>query len=331
MIALYPVTDSEPIHPAMTRALRHLVAHFREQPSLETMAAAAGMSPFHFQRTFKAWAGISPKRFIQFVTVGHAKGLLAGQASVLDAALDSGLSGPGRLHDLFVACEAMTPGEYKDGGRALTVRWGIHDGPLGPALVAATVRGLCWLSFVEADDPSGGDSVAALAHEWPAARLVHDPEATAPLAARAFAMDDPSAIGGGPLRLHLDGTNFQIQVWRALLQIPSGVIVSYRDIAEAIGRPEAVRAVGQACSANRISYVIPCHRVIRKTGAVHGYRWSVARKRALIALENQDRLEIAGAAAGAVTGAGTAAASAPIGPPTAQSRPSDRPSTSAMP
>ncbi len=323
MIALYPVGDSEPIHPAMTRALRHLVAHFREQPSLETMAEAAGMSPFHFQRTFKAWAGISPKRFIQFVTVGHAKDLLADDASVLDAALETGLSGPSRLHDLFVACEAMTPGEYKGGGRALTVRWGVHDGPLGPALVGATARGLCWLSFVEEEDETAARALAALAAEWPAAALIHDPAATRPLADRAFSLDHDSAQGDGPLKLHLDGTNFQIQVWRALLQIPSGVIVSYGDIAQAIGQPNAVRAVGQACSANRISYVIPCHRVIRKSGAVHGYRWSVARKRALIALENRNRLAADGTDAAADVPADRA--------PPAQPRVSASPSTSAMP
>lgn len=293
-IALYPTESPLPTHPQMARAIEYLVAHFRDQPSLENMAAAAGMSPFHFQRTFKHWAGISPKRFIQFVTVGHAKQLLEARASILDTALEVGLSGPSRLHDLFVACEAMTPGEYKAYGAALTIRWGIHDGPLGRVLLAATDRGVCWLSFVEDGDDAA--AVELFQAEWPAAHLIRDPAATAPLVAKAFALGKPGGNGAGMLPLHLRGTNFQVKVWEALLHIPAGAVVSYHDIAQSIGHPTAVRAVGQACRLNPLAYIVPCHRVIRKSGLIHGYRWGVSRKRALIAYEAGEQLEMEGAA-----------------------------------
>ena len=267
-------------HRALTAAVRHLVEHWQEQPALEDLAGVAGMSPFHFQRLFTRWVGISPKRFVQFLTLGHAKRLLAENHSVLDTALDVGLSGPSRLHDLFVACEAMTPGEYKALGGGLTIRWGLHDCPFGRALVATTERGVCWLSF--ADQPDGGDAMAEFTAEWPAARLVEDEDATRPTAARAFGWE-----GGGeePLRLLLRGTNFQIKVWEALLRIPSGAVVSYEDVARAIGQPTALRAVGAAVGRNPVCILIPCHRVIQKSGIIHNYRYGVPRKRALLAWE----------------------------------------------
>ncbi|WP_448192115.1 methylated-DNA--[protein]-cysteine S-methyltransferase [Azospirillum sp. sgz301742] len=267
-------------HRALTSAIRHLVEHWQDQPSLEELAGVAGMSPFHFQRLFTRWVGISPKRFVQFLTLGHAKRLLTENHSVLDTALDVGLSGPSRLHDLFVACEAMTPGEYKALGGGLTIRWGLHDCPFGRALVATTERGVCWLSF--ADEPDGSDAMTEFTAEWPAARLVEDPDATRPTAARAFDWD-----GGGaePLRLLMRGTNFQIKVWEALLRIPTGAVVSYEDVARAIGQPTALRAVGAAVGRNPVCILIPCHRVIQKSGIIHNYRYGVPRKRALLAWE----------------------------------------------
>ncbi|NUB28430.1 methylated-DNA--[protein]-cysteine S-methyltransferase [Azospirillum brasilense] len=273
-------------HRAIAAAIRHLVDHWQDQPGLDELAAVAGMSPFHFQRLFTQWAGISPKRFLQFLTLDNAKRLLAANQSVLDVALDVGLSGPSRLHDLFVACEAMTPGEYKALGGGLTIRWGLHSTPFGPSLVAATERGVCWLSFAEEED--GRDALAEMAAAWPAARLVEDADATRPVAARAFRWDGfakDGSTGGEPLRLLMKGTNFQIKVWEALLRIPSGAVVSYEDVARAIGQPTAMRAVGAAVGRNPVCVLIPCHRVIQKSGIIHNYRYGIPRKRALLAWE----------------------------------------------
>ncbi len=267
----------EPQNPAIARAIHHLVDHHPEQLSLAELAAVTGLHPHHFQRVFKRWAGISPKRFAQYLTVEHAKRLLAEDQCVLGTALDVGLSGPGRLHDLFVACEAMTPGDFKARGLGLDIRYGVHDGPFGPVAIGLTDRGICWLGFAD-----GGPAAAAmtLAREWPAATLVRDDAATASVAARVFA-----GVGAPGLPLLLRGTNFQVKVWQALLRIPPGRVASYQDVARAIGKPAAVRAVGQAVGRNPIAVIIPCHRVIRKTGVVHDYRWGAPRKRALLAWE----------------------------------------------
>lgn len=277
-------------HAAMARAIIHLVANYQEQPNLADLAAIAGLHPHHFQRVFKRWAGISPKRFAQYLTVEHAKALLRNSETVLGAALEVGLSGPGRLHDLFVACEAMTPGEYKEGGRDLEVRWGVHDSPFGPTLIGTTPRGVCLLRFVEPDGEvevalGRGVTVEDSLADWSAATLVHDPAATAATAARLF----DGKAEGPPERLLLRGTNFQVQVWQALLRIPPGHAASYRQVAAAVCSPRAARAVGQAVSANPIGVLIPCHRVIRETGALGGYRWGPDRKRALLAWESAQR------------------------------------------
>ena len=272
----------------IARAIAYMIEHYQEQPSLEAMAARADLSPFHFQRIFKRWAGISPKRFLQYVTLAHAKRLLAGDASVLDAALDTGLSGPSRLHDLFVSCEAITPGEFKTLGEQLVIRWGLHDGPLGRVLLGATERGICWLSFVPEGDAA---AIAAFEREWVGARLVADQSATSDHAARAFALKDDTS----PLPLLLRGTNFQIKVWEALLRVPFGRLVSYQTIAEAIGQPGASRAVGRAVGRNNVAWLIPCHRVIRSTGIIHNYRWGTAQKQVLTSFESA--LEDARAAA----------------------------------
>ncbi len=284
-----PADSSAPHYPLVAAAIRYLVEHYDEQPSLDEVAAIAGLHPHHFQRVFKRWAGISPKRFAQYLTVEHAKSLLAADESVLGTALDVGLSGPGRLHDLFVACEAMTPGEYKARGRDLVIRYGVHDSPFGPVAIGLTDRGICWLGFAgDVDDP-----VAALKAEWREATLVRDDAAVARIAARLFEGGQGVAADLPPLLLR--GTNFQVKVWQALLRIPPGHVASYQQVAAAIGSPAAVRAVGQAVGHNPVAVIIPCHRVIRKSGALHNYRWGESRKRALLAWEAGQR-ERAGAA-----------------------------------
>jgi AraC family transcriptional regulator, regulatory protein of adaptative response / methylated-DNA-[protein]-cysteine methyltransferase len=267
-----------PYNARIAAAIAYIVDHYQEQPSLETMAAASGLSAFHFQRVFKRWAGISPKRFLQYVTLDRAKRLLQGEASVLDAALDAGLSGPSRLHDLFVACDAMTPGEFKARRETLVIRWGLHETPLGRILLGVTARGVCWLAFV--DDEA--DAIAAFEAEWRGATLIRDEAGTRAHAERAFEIGHG---GAEPLPLLLKGTNFQLKVWEALLRIPFGSLVSYQAIASAIGQPRAVRAVGAAIGRNNISWLIPCHRVILNTGVIHNYRWGVPHKRRLLAVE----------------------------------------------
>jgi AraC family transcriptional regulator of adaptative response/methylated-DNA-[protein]-cysteine methyltransferase len=270
--------DQAAAYRAIGRALRFLVERAADQPSLEEAAEAAGLSPFHFQRLFTRWAGVSPKRFAQFVTLGKAKALLEERASLLDAALEVGLSGTGRLHDLFVTWEAMTPGDYKAAGAGLTIRWGVHDSPFGPALLGQTERGLCWLAFV---GEGMGPVLAEMAGQFPAAALVEDRDATAETAARAFDFSGKE----GPLPVLMRGTPFQLKVWEGLLRIPPGGLASYGDLARAIGRPEASRAVGAAVGRNPVSWLIPCHRVILQSGVVHNYRWGVDAKRAMLALE----------------------------------------------
>jgi AraC family transcriptional regulator of adaptative response/methylated-DNA-[protein]-cysteine methyltransferase len=246
-----------------------------EQPSLEDLAVAARMSAGHMQRTFQRWAGVSPKRFLQHLTVEHAKYVLRrnASASVLDAALESGLSGPSRLHDHFVSLEAATPGEYRVGGGGMKAQWGVHASPFGYMFLAVTGRGICALYFL--DDPDPVASVSRVRSEWPEAVVVQDQEVTAAYAKKVF--DDGGT--GRPLNLLVRGTNFQIQVWRALLEIPSGTLTTYSDIARRIKNPAANRAVGSAVGANRISWLIPCHRVIRANGVSGSYRWGAGRKR----------------------------------------------------
>ena len=272
-----------PFNRQVAAAIRYVVEHYQEQPALEAMAAAAGMSPFHFQRVFKRWAGISPKRFLQYVTLAHAKQALAEDASVLDAALDAGLSGPSRLHDLFVSCTALTPGEFKALGERLVIRWGVHDVPLGRVLIGVTGRGICWLAFIDDQD---APVIAEFEREWQGATLLRDDATTAEAARQAFDLASPgTAPGRAPLPLLVRGTNFQVKVWEALLRIPFARLVSYQTIARAIGQPGAVRAVGRAVGANNIAWLIPCHRVIRSTGIIHHYRWGARQKQLLVDVE----------------------------------------------
>jgi AraC family transcriptional regulator of adaptative response/methylated-DNA-[protein]-cysteine methyltransferase len=261
------------------KAIEFIDAHAHEQPSLERIAAHAGLSPFHFQRLFRRWAGTSPKRFLEYLTTVRARRLLEGSASVLDAALEVGLSGPGRLHDHFVTLEAVTPGEVRSRGAALAIRYGVHPGPFGETLIAATERGICFLAFVEAADREA--EMDDFCRRWPGARLIHDQAATERLARRIFARgpSDP------PLPLCVRGTNFQVNVWRALLRIPPGTVASYQAVAQAAGRPGAIRAAANAVAANPVAFLIPCHRVLRSTGDIGGYRWGPERKRVILAWE----------------------------------------------
>lgn len=262
------------------RAILFLAQQHERQPSLAELAAHVGLSPHHLQRLFGRWAGITPKRFLQFVTKEHAKALLAASADVLTASCEAGLSGPGRLHDLFVACEALTPGEFKRQGEGLAVAYGFHPSPFGECLLAVTRRGICGLAFV--DEGGRSRALETLAARLPRADLHEDVAETRPYVERAFA---PLAAGRGPLHLLLKGTNFQLKVWEALLRIPPGRVASYRDIAVAVGAPGAARAVGQAVGANPVAYLIPCHRVIRSAGDLGGYHWGLARKQAMLGWE----------------------------------------------
>jgi AraC family transcriptional regulator of adaptative response/methylated-DNA-[protein]-cysteine methyltransferase len=272
------------------KAIRFLDDHATEQPSLGTVAEAAGLSPYHFQRVFTRWAGLSPKRFLQVLTLNRAKSVLADErGSVLDAALEAGLSGPSRLHDLFVTVDAVTPGEWKRQGEGVRIAYGFHATPFGTALVAATARGLCGLSFLEGEaGPLSAESHEAaledLARRWPQGELVEDAAATVPYVTRIFAAPG-SPEAEAPLPILLKGTPFQIQVWKALLRVNRGDCATYGDIAKDIGRPKAVRAVGTALGENPIAFLIPCHRIIRGTGAVGDYRWGVPRKRAILVWE----------------------------------------------
>ena len=270
----------------IAQAIAYLEAHVAERPSLPNVARVTGLSPFHFQRLFRRWAGVSPKRLLQYMTAQRAKAALRNGRTVLDAAYDTGLSGPGRLHDLLVSVEAVTPGEVRAAGAGVTIRWGQHETPFGRCLVAVTDRGVCQLAF---DQERLGDLLGRLEREWPAARLQRDQAGTAPFVRRIFAPRHRAR----PLPLHVRGTNFQLKVWEALLRIPPGTTTSYGDLADRIGAPGAARAVGSAVGANPVAYVIPCHRVLRASGALGGYRWGTDRKRVMLAREAVRRVDSA--------------------------------------
>ncbi len=235
--------EGEPRHAAIDAALDYMASRYQRHPSLEEIARVAGMSPYHFQRTFRAWTGVTPKRFIQYLQLGRAKDLLIEEHSLMTTALDVGLSGTSRLHDLFISCEAVTPGEFKTRGHGLVISYGIHDSPFGRTLIGATDRGICWLGFVVARRDA--QAVRELKGDWPGARLIPDAARTAPLAEHVFARAR-TGKSRHSLRLDLRGTNFQIKVWEALLKIPYGRMATYQDVAAAIGDPRAARAVSVA-------------------------------------------------------------------------------------
>ena len=263
------------------KAINYLEENFQDQPNLQELASHLNMSSFHFQRVFRRWAGISPKRFLQFLTIEHAKKVLDENKSVLDATYDAGLSSPGRLHDLFVTIDAITPGEYKTKGMGLEITYGIHPTPFGECLLAVTERGICGLNFINGESRQG--TVAALQQQWEGARLKEDNQETKHYLEKIFATTPPD--DNPATRLFLKGSNFQIKVWAALLRIPFGSVCSYGDIAAHLDQPGAARAVGNAVAANPVAYIIPCHRVIRNIGVFGDYRYGSARKKAMIGWE----------------------------------------------
>jgi AraC family transcriptional regulator of adaptative response/methylated-DNA-[protein]-cysteine methyltransferase len=263
------------------KAIKFIEKNFSSQPDLKEIAAHIGLSEYHFQRLFSRWVGISPKRFLQFLTKEYAKHLLEDSANLLDVTYEAGLSSPGRLHDLFVTCEAVTPGEYKSKGEGLTITYGFHPSPFGECLLATTARGICGFFFVKNRDRK--DPLTELRFFWKHADIVEDQHASRDLIGRIFY---PSfANTSAPLHLILNGTNFQIKVWEALIKIPFGTVVSYEDVAIQVGLPRATRAVGSAVGKNPISFIIPCHRVIRKTADFGNYGGGTARKKAIIGWE----------------------------------------------
>jgi AraC family transcriptional regulator of adaptative response/methylated-DNA-[protein]-cysteine methyltransferase len=266
----------------MEKAIRFLEDHAGEQPNLDVVSEQIGLSSFHFQRLFKKWTGLSPKRYLQFLTVENAKTLLLDSSSVMDTALEVGLSGSGRLHDLFVSVEAMTPGQFKSRGTGITLEYGFYDSPFGSALLVVTETGITDLWFV--DDEDEGEAFDELHKLWPAATVREGTEATRKKMNRILS-GVFSQTRGEPVKLLLRGTNFQIKVWQALLRIPEGAVTSYTDIAQGIGRPDAVRAVAGAVAKNPIAWLIPCHRVLRSSGEMGGYRWGITRKKIMLARE----------------------------------------------
>ena len=297
MLSPDQVGDREPLRRAaadyavVRRAIAFVCEHWRAQPEIDAIAAAAGVSASELHHLFRRWAAITPKDFLQALTLEHARRLLRDSASVLEAAFEVGLSGPGRLHDLFVTHEAMSPGEWKSGGAGLTMSYGFHPSPFGTALVMTTHRGLAGLAFA---DP--GEEEAALADmkgRWLKADIVEDRPRTAELARRIF--DTALWRADQPLRVVLIGTDFEIRVWETLLKIPMGRAMTYSDIATKVGAINAARAVGAAVGKNPLSFVVPCHRVLGKDGALTGYHWGLTRKRAMLAYEAAHAREAAAA------------------------------------
>jgi AraC family transcriptional regulator of adaptative response/methylated-DNA-[protein]-cysteine methyltransferase len=263
------------------RSLAYLTENWRDQPSLEDLADRSGISAHHLQRLFTRWAGLSPKAFLQAITIDHARELLRDSASVLDTAYEVGLSGPGRLHDLFITHEGMTPGAYKVRGKGLTISYGFHDCPFGRALIMVTDLGLCGLAF--ADPGEERKTLADMSARWPDATFLEAPQATAGYAQRIFEVENWRS--DQPLRVVFIGSDFEIRVWQTLLRIPLGKASTYSDIASHLGKPSAARAVGTAVGKNPISFVVPCHRVLGKSGGLCGYHWGLTRKRAILGWE----------------------------------------------
>lgn len=263
------------------KAIGFLATNQYRQPGLDAMAAHVNLSPYHFQRLFTRWAGITPKRFLQALTVEQGKLLLTESRSLPDVAQDLGLSGSSRLHDHFVQLEAMTPGEYRNRGRGVQIRYGVHDSPFGRMFVATTARGVCRAAFL--DQESSNLQLSALQEIWPLAVYTEDKQATCQV--MEFMFSNYVDHRRGPLSVHVAGTNFQVAVWRALLGVPYGGVTSYSQLADSLDRPGGARAVGNAVAANPVALLIPCHRVIQKSGALGGYRWGMDRKQLLLGWE----------------------------------------------
>jgi AraC family transcriptional regulator of adaptative response/methylated-DNA-[protein]-cysteine methyltransferase len=276
-----PFSQSADDYEVVRRAIGHIRGHWREQPEVEAIAEAAGVTPTELHHLFRRWAGLTPKAFLQALTLDGARNLLRDSASVLDATYEVGLSGPGRLHDLFVTHEAMSPGEWKSGGEGLTIAYGFHPSPFGRALVMVTERGLAGLAFADPGEEQA--MLADMKSRWTKASYVENTARTAPVAQRIF---DPSQWKPQqPLRVVLIGTDWEVRVWDALLQIPMGRLATYSGIAKKICTPAAARAVGAAVGKNPVSFVVPCHRVVGKSGDLTGYHWGITRKRAMLGWE----------------------------------------------
>jgi len=263
------------------QAISFIEHNFKAQPPLDEIAAAVCLSKYHFQRLFRRWAGISPTQFMQYLTLDYAREKLAEAENVLGASFEAGLSGPGRLHDLFVTFDAMTPGEFKRLGAGLKIEYGCHPTPFGQCLIALTARGICHLGFI--DREREGPALRRLRENWPGALLCENAVKTGRYMKQIFSADKSNR--SEPFHIFLKGTNFQVNVWRALLTIPPGHVVSYQDIAAYIGKPKAVRAAAGAIALNPVGFLIPCHRVIAKSGRIHKYRWGTARKKAILGWE----------------------------------------------
>jgi AraC family transcriptional regulator of adaptative response/methylated-DNA-[protein]-cysteine methyltransferase len=285
------ITGNHETYECIAKAIAFMRQNHLNQPNLTTVAQHVNLSEYHFQRLFTRWAGISPKRFLQYLTVEYAKSKITETKSLLDLTVDIGLSSPGRLHDLFVKLEAMSPGEFRAGGAGLRIRYGVHQTPFGDCLIATTARGICNLYFLNKIGEETAEN--QLFAEWVNAEIIRDPETTQEICDRIF---QPIAVNSPPLVLYVKGTNFQIQVWRALLRIPFGGITTYQGLATAMGRSTAARAVGNALASNPIAYLIPCHRVIRESGEMGGYRWGLDRKSVLLLWEasRNQNLELSG-------------------------------------
>jgi len=276
-----PLSQAAADYEIVRKAIGHIRGHWREQPEIEAIAEAAGVTPTELHHLFRRWAGLTPKAFLQALTLDGARQLLRDSASVLDATYEVGLSGPGWLHDLFVTHEAMSPGEWKSGGEGLTMYFGFHPSPFGNALIVATDRGLAGLAF--ADVGKERATLADMQRRWPRAHYVEDAAHTAPIAQRVF--DSKQWRSQQPLRVVLIGTDWEVRVWEALLQIPMGRLTSYSGLAGKVRNPAAARAVGAAVGKNPIAFVVPCHRVIGKAGVLTGYHWGITRKRAMLGWE----------------------------------------------
>jgi AraC family transcriptional regulator, regulatory protein of adaptative response / methylated-DNA-[protein]-cysteine methyltransferase len=276
-----PLSEAAADYEVVRRAIGHIRGHWREQPEIEAIAEAAGVTPTELHHLFRRWAGLTPKAFLQALTLDGARQLLRDSASILDVSYEVGLSGPGRLHDLFVTHEAMSPGEWKSGGEGLTMHFGFHPSPFGNALIMATDRGLAGLAFADA----GGEreALADMKRRWPKANYVEDNARTGPTAQRVF--NSKQWRKEQPLRVVLIGTDWEVRVWEALLQIPMGRLATYSGLAGKVCNPTAARAVGAAVGKNPIAFVVPCHRVIGKAGALTGYHWGITRKRAMLGWE----------------------------------------------
>jgi AraC family transcriptional regulator of adaptative response/methylated-DNA-[protein]-cysteine methyltransferase len=279
--AAHPLEIAAADYEIVRRAVEYVNLRFRDQPEVEEIARASGVHPRALTELFRRWCGLTPKDFLQAVTIDAARRVLTESDNVLDAAYELGLSGPGRLHDLFVVHESMSPGEWKTGGAGLVVRYGFHASPFGSALAMVTPRGLCGLAF--ADEGEEDAALADMRRRWPNAIYIEDPVATAPYAARIF--DRGAWSPDDPLRIVFIGTDFEVKVWETLMRIPLGKATTYSSIAQCVEKPKAARAIGAAVGKNPISFVVPCHRVLGKNGDLTGYHWGLTRKRAILGWE----------------------------------------------